>query len=131
RHNAGVPGITMHNIRRPLHRAHSFQSRPAKENKTLSIISIAINIFAIKIARSINHIDGNILTDVSLTNANRNSEAAHIDRNRVRHRGEMKAFAIHLAITWHHQTNIMTKSLESFWQSSDNLSQASNFGKRL
>src|SRR5450759_1737654 len=55
-HNAGVPIMTVDNIRSPVQCPHCFQNAPAEQDETLAVICIAIDVLALKIARGINHI---------------------------------------------------------------------------
>src|SRR5713101_8946850 len=69
RNDAGLPIITMYDIRSPVKCAHRFKCSAAEQDETLTIISVAVDILTIKIARGIDHIDRYPLTNCALANA--------------------------------------------------------------
>ena len=63
-YNTGMPIMTMDDIGRPIQGTHASRIARQNKNKTFAIISIAIDIFALKKARGIDHIDGNGVANV-------------------------------------------------------------------
>src|SRR5581483_1239985 len=107
-YNTGMPVIAMHNIRRPVQSAYGFQSCTAEKNKTLPIIRITINIFAVKEARRINHVHRDMIPNLSLPHAYLHLEIPDTHRNGIKNGCEMKALRINLPVARHNQAYIMS-----------------------
>src|SRR2546429_9872646 len=123
-HNTRMPIMAMDNIRRPIEEPQCFQNTATEQDEALAIICIAINILALKIARRVNHIDRNRISNGASPYADRHLKITHIYGNSVHYRFEVETLWVHLPITRHSQANVMTQSLEGFWQCSYYIGQA-------
>src|ERR1700730_8009375 len=77
RNDARVPVVTVNDVWRPVQSSHRFERGPAKEDETLTIIGIAIDVLAIKIARGVDHVDRYALTYAALAYTHRVAEIRH------------------------------------------------------
>ena len=128
--NARLPIITMDDIGRPVQGTHRFKRGAAEEDESFSIIGIAVDVFAIKVAGGINHVNGYALTDASLEYAHLFLVMPHVHRYRVERGRQLKAFGANLSITRHHQPHIVTEFLQRLRQCTHHIGQSSNLGKR-
>src|SRR5579883_893552 len=126
---AGMPVVAVNDIRRPVQCAHCLQRAAAENDKTFPIIGIAIDVLAIKVARRVDHIDGNLIANRPLQYTDRNLEAVHIDLERFQHRLQAEAFGVDLPVAGHHQTHIVAQSFERLWQRAHHVCQTPNFRK--
>src|SRR5215472_10065395 len=125
-----VPIIAVDNIRRPIQRPHCFQSSTAKQDEPLSIISITIDILTIEVARRIDHIDRNAITDRTLPDSGLVAKAIHIHIYGIQHCVELEPVRIYLPIARHRQAHIVTKHLERLWKRPYHIGQSTYFDKR-
>src|SRR6266571_1484772 len=106
RHNTRMPVIAVDNIWRPVQGTHCFERGTAKQDETLSIIGIAVDILSFKITRGVNHVDWNSITYCALAHTHLDVEICHVHSHCVKHRVELEPFRINLPIAWHRQANI-------------------------
>src|SRR5579883_1183033 len=65
-HNARLPIVAVNYVRCPAKRAYRLKRGETEEDEAFAIVGVAINILALKIARCLNEIHGNILTNSAL-----------------------------------------------------------------
>src|SRR5260370_37825768 len=111
RENPRLPVVAVDHIRGPAKHAHSLQGCLAEEDKTFAIVSIAINIIALKIAWGINKIDRDIFANGSLEYPDLLLVGTDLHRNRIQQQLEIKTLRFHLTITRHNQAHIVPQSL--------------------
>src|SRR6266700_2673052 len=125
-----VPIIAVDNIRCPIQRSHCFQRSAAKQDEPLSISGITVDILTIEVARCIDHIDWNAITNSTLPDSGLFAKAIHIHIYCIQHCAELEPVRIYLPIARHRQADIVTKHLERLWKRPYHISQSTHFDKR-
>src|SRR5437667_11780037 len=100
-HNARMPIMAVDNIRRPIQEPQCLQNTATEQDEALAIICIAIDILALKIARRVNHIDRNRISNGTSSYSDRHLKTTHIYGNSVYYRLEIDTCRLHLPITRH------------------------------
>src|SRR5262249_36311080 len=122
--DARVPVVAVHYVRRPADSTGIFQGRAAEEDKALALIRIAVNLFALKVARRVHEEKANTTTGWRFQYVHRLGLLVNGHRDLRCRNAQVPAVGLDRLVAWEDDAHIMAQAGQSMRQRADNVGQA-------